>query len=210
MGRYTGPVCRLCRREKDKLYLKGARCYGAKCPLEGNYHIPGMHGPKKRPREKMSDYALHLREKQKVRRMYGMMENQFKNYFAVAKAQREIPTGDKLLEILERRLDNVIYRASLAPSRTSARQIISHSHIRVNGKRLDVPSYIVKPGDTIEVKQKARKINLIDEAIKSPVTPPSWMSFDDKNYKIEILRIPTVSDIDSTANIQLVVEYYSR
>lgn len=169
-----------------------------------------MHGPKKRPREKMSDYALHLREKQKVRRTYGMMENQFKNYFAVAKAQREIPTGDKLLEILERRLDNVIYRASLAPSRTSARQIINHSHIRVNGKRLDVPSYIVKPGDTIEVKQKARKINLIDEAIKSPVTPPSWMTFDEKNYKIEILRIPTVTDIDSTANIQLVVEYYSR
>ncbi|HOO97244.1 MAG TPA: 30S ribosomal protein S4 [Caldisericia bacterium] len=210
MGRYTGAVCRLCRREKAKLYLKGSRCFGAKCPVEGNFFVPGMHGPKKRPKEKMSDYALHLREKQKVRRMYGLLERQFKNYFFEAKKQREIPTGDKLMELVERRLDNVIFRASLAPSRTSARQIVTHAHIKVNGRRLDVPSYIVKPGDVIEVKQKSRNHNLINEAVKSPVTPPSWMSMDQKNYKIEILRAPSTADIDTPVNIQLVVEYYSR
>jgi small subunit ribosomal protein S4 len=210
MARYTGPVCRLCRREKTKLYLKGSRCYGAKCPIEGNYSEPGMHGPKKRPRQKMSDYGLHLREKQKIRRQYGLMENQFKNYYTVAMSQTDIPTGDKLLELLERRLDNTLYRASLAPSRTSARQIVNHSHVRVNGKRLDVPSYIVKPGDVIELKPKAKKINIIEEAVKSPVTPPAWMSLDEKNFKFEILRVPAISDIDTTVNIQLVVEYYSR
>ncbi len=158
----------------------------------------------------MTDYNTHLREKQKVKRMYGVFENAFEKYFDKAKAQREIPTGEKLMELLERRLDNVVYRASMSTSRTLARQFVNHGHIVVNGKRLDVASYQVRPGDVIEVKESARNIGMIADSIKSPLTPPSWLSLDSKNFKVEVLRVPTMSDIDINANVQLIVEFYSR
>ncbi len=210
MGRYIGPVCRLCRRERSKLYLKGARCYGSKCPVDRKLVLPGQHGPKQGLRGKMGDYNIHLREKQKVKRMYGVFENAFEKYFVSAKGQREIPTGEKLMELLERRLDNVVFRASMAQSRTIARQIVNHGHVKVNGKRLDVPSYQVRPGDKIEIKEQARSFDIIADSIKSPLTPPSWLSLDSKNFKVEVLRVPTMSDIDINANVQLIVEFYSR
>lgn len=210
MGRYIGPVCRLCRREKAKLYLKSSRCYGSKCPLEKAFTIPGMHGPKKKPKEKLSDYNIHLREKQKVKRIYGMYEKQFRNSFEMARSQREIPTGEKLLELLERRLDNAVFRASIAQSRSIARQLVSHGHITVNGKRITVPSHELRTGDVIAVHQISRKIPSIQESLKSKINPPQWISLDANQFQAKITRNPTISDIDTQANVQLIVEFYSK
>ena len=142
--------------------------------------------------------------------MYGVFEGAFEKYFVKAKNQREIPTGEKLMELLERRLDNVVFRASMTQSRTMARQIVNHGHVKVNGKRLDIASYQVRPGDKVEIKETARSIAVIADSIKSPLTPPSWLSLDSKNFKVEVLRVPTMSDIDINANVQLIVEFYSR
>ncbi len=210
MGRYIGPVCRLCRREKNKLYLKASRCYGSKCPIEKSYSIPGMHGPKKKPREKLSDFNIHLREKQRVKRLYGLYENQFRNLFEEARGQREIPTGDKLLELLERRLDNVVFRSSIAPSRSVARQLVSHGHITINGHRITVSSHLVRPGDLISVHQHARGIPLVVESVKSHLSPPTWLSLDLNSFQAKVVRNPSRTDIDTQANLQLIVEFYSK
>lgn len=210
MGRYIGPVCRLCRREKNKLYLKASRCYGSKCPLEKAYTIPGMHGPKKRPKEKLSDFNLHLREKQRVKRLYGLYENQFRNLFEEARGQREIPTGDKLLELLERRLDNVVFRSSIAPSRSVARQLVSHGHITVNGRRIKISSHLVRPGDLISVHKHAKGIPLVIESVKSHLSLPTWLSLDSNSFEAKVVRIPSKTDIDTQTNVQLIVEFYSK
>ena len=210
MGRYIGPVCRLCRREKTKLYLKSFRCYGSKCPLEKSFTIPGMHGPKKKPKEKLSDYNLHLREKQRVKRIYGMFENQFRAAFEEARLQREIPTGEKLLELLERRLDNVVFRSALAPSRSVARQLVSHGHVLINGKKISVPSHTIRQGDEVTLDTTAKKIPLVSDSVKAHLSVPNWISLDSNNFQVKITRNPTRADIDTQANVQLIVEFYSK
>jgi len=210
MGRYIGPVCRMCRREKIKLYLKASRCYGSKCPVEKSFVIPGMHGPKKGSKEKLSDYNVHLREKQRVKRSYGIMEKVFRGYFIKARAQREIPTGDKLIEYLERRLDNVVFRSSLAPSRSVARQLVAHGHIKINGKRVKASSHIVRTGDVVAIDDEAKKIPIVSETVRSHLTPPAWLSLDAGKFEAKILRVPSKTDTETTANVQLIVEFYSR
>ena len=212
MARNTGPVCRLCRREGDKLFLKGARCLSPKCPVEKRGYIPGQHGPNsKAKRIKTSDYSLQLREKQKVRRLYGILEAQFQRYFREALKKRGV-TGAQLLILLERRLDNVMYRAGYAPSRAAARQLVSHAHFTVNGHPVDVPSYLVKPGDKIAVRATSRPLAywkaFAEEKEASGV--PQWLSTDRANLTVLVQSLPTREQIEAPIKEQLVVEYYSR
>ena len=209
MGRYIGPVCRLCRREGVKLYLKGERCYSPKCAMERRPYPPGQHGQKRARRP--SDYAVRLREKQKLRRIYGISERQFRNLFEEASKKKGV-TGSVFLGLLESRLDNVVYRLGFAVSRRQARQLVRHGHITVNGRRVDLPSYRVRPGDEIAVAEKSRNLELIRqnlEAMKGRKVGP-WLSLDVEGMKGKFLSLPDREDLALPVNEQLVIEFYSR
>lgn len=207
MARYIGPVCRLCRRQGEKLMLKGERCSGPKCPLEKRYAPPGEHH---RPR-KMSEYGLRLKEKQKARRIYGVLERQFRRHFAEAKG-RPGATGENLLKILEMRFDNVVYRLGFADSRRQARQLVRHGHFAINGHKVNVPSYLAKLGDAIIWMERAKQLLPYSKAAQQvgnrPV--PGWLSLDPENLSARVLTEPAGGDIESTIEVHLIVEYYSR
>ena len=208
MARYTGPVCKICRREGEKLYLKGDRCYTHKCAVDRRSYPPGQHGQRRR---KVSDYALQLREKQKLRRTYGVLEKQFRLYCEKASRQRGF-TGEILLQFLERRLDNIVYRAGLCPSRASARQMVRHGHFRVNGKRVDIPSYLVLAEDVVEARPKESTRKWIkgvsESAARRPL--PEWLSVDLENCKATVLRLPKREEMAVTVNESSVIELYSK
>ncbi len=208
MARYTQAKCRLCRREGTKLLLKGDRCYTDKCAFERRAYPPGEHG---RARRKSSDYAIQLREKQKVRRLYGLMENQFRRYFELAESMKG-PTGTNLLVMLERRLDNVVYRMGFAHSRPQARQFVRHGHFHINGNRVDIPSILLREGDEVGVIQKSQKIPAIQEArdVLARRGAPEWIQVDDQELKGSLKALPTREDITFPINEHLVVELYSR
>jgi len=210
MARYSDSVCKLCRREGMKLFLKGERCLSDKCSIDRRAYPPGQHGPNPR-RRKSSDYSLQLREKQKVKRVYGVMEAQFRNYYRKASLTKG-KTGEILLLMLESRLDNAVYRLGLAPSRASARQLVRHRHFKVNGRIVDIPSYQVRPGDVIEVKERSRNLEIIQEAMKrfGRRGEPTWLSLDKAKMAGQIMQAPTRSDVDLEINEQLIVELYSR
>jgi len=208
MARYTGASCRVCRREGEKLYLKGDRCYTQKCALERRNYPAGEHGQK---RKKVSDYALQLREKQKLRRMYGILERQFRIYCKKASRHRGL-TGDILLQFLERRLDNVVYRAGFSPSRAAARQMVRHGHFLVNGRKVSIPSYPVSAEDVVEAgprepTKKAVK-TLLEAASRRPM--PEWLSIDPDNFKATVLRLPKREEIAVTIDESAVIELYSK
>jgi small subunit ribosomal protein S4 len=210
MARYTDASCKLCRREKQKLFLKGAKCYSEKCPVDKRTYPPGQHGLNRR--QKVSEYGVQLREKQKVRRLYGMLETQFRNTFEKAARQRGI-TGENLVKLLERRLDNVVYRLNLASSRKAARQLILHRHITVNGQIVNIPSFLVSPGDSIQVKESSRKLEIIHESLKrtrGDMATPNWLALDKSNLTGTFLAVPERADIPLNANEQLIVELYSK
>ena len=209
MGRYIGPVCRLCRREKQKLFLKGTKCFTEKCPVERRGYPPGQHGQLRRP--KISEYGVQLREKQKVRRTYGLMENQFRNYFEKALRQSG-RTGETLVKMLERRFDNVVFRLGFAPSRKAARQIITHGHLMINNAMVNIPSYNLKAGDVIQVRDKSKKLEVIHASMKrmkdSTILP--WLTLDKASMVGTFLHIPERADVPLNANEQLIVELYSK
>ena len=207
MARYIGPVCRLCRREGMKLFLKGERCYTEKCAIEKRNFAPGQHG--KLRKAKLVGYGLQLREKQKVKRIYGVLENQFRRYFEVADRTRGI-TGETLLQLLERRLDNVIYRLGLATSRAQARQLVRHGHFLVNGKKVDIPSYSLRAGDVVTVKTASAKNPTIVHAMEEVKGRgiPAWLTFDDGTGKV--MSLPTREQINLPVQEQLIVELYSK
>jgi len=208
LARYTGPVCRLCRRENMKLYLKGDRCYSDKCAYERRNYAPGQHG---RTRAKLSDYGLRLREKQKLKRIYRLTETQFKRYFKEAERQKGV-TGTNFLILLERRLDNVVYRLGFAQSRAQARQLVRHGHFLVNGKPVDIPSYLLKPGDTVVVHEKSRNIAVINEALEALPRRgvPPWLELRKEHYEGVFKTFPTREEIDIPVQEQLIVEFYSK
>ena len=208
MGRYTGPACRLCRREGIKLFLKGAKCYTDKCPLEKRNYPPGQHG---RRRAKISEYGLRLREKQKLKRIYGVSEKQFKRYFEMAEKQKGL-TGENLIKLLERRLDNVVYRMGFATSRRDARQLIAHGHVVVNGRKVDIPSYLVKPGDVIEIREKSKDLERIKQAVELSEFrgAPSWIEVDYENLRGVFKAVPERSEVQIPVNETLIVEFYSK
>ena len=208
MGRYTGPACKQCRREGMKLFWKGDRCYMAKCPIEQGHPAPGMHGQR---RTKLSDYGVQLREKQKLRRTYGMQESQFRLFFQRALRMRGV-TGEKLLQSLEMRLDNLVYRLGFAPSRRAARQYVQHGHIVVNGRKASIPSMVLKAGDTIAVKNAEHSRTVagafMDAAESRGISP--WLALDKQAFEGRITHIPTRDEIAPTVNEQLIVELYSK
>jgi small subunit ribosomal protein S4 len=212
LARYTGPVCRLCRREGEKLFLKGARCLSPKCAIERRAYPPGQHGRENQFRRgRASDFLLQLREKQKARRIYGVLERQFSRYFEKA-AHRAGLTGTNLLVILESRLDNVVYRLGLADSRAQARQIVSHGHITLNGRKTNIPSALVKPGDAVSIRPESLRRTYFKDLRQDldDRRVPRWLSLDAPNLAAKILHLPTREDIDVSLNEQLIVEYYSR
>ena len=211
MARYNGPVCKLCRREGEKLFLKGERCFSPKCAFERRSYAPGMHGRQSQFRRKESDYALQLRAKQKARRVYGVYERQFRRYFREAQRKRGL-TGVNLLILLESRLDNVVYRLGFASSRTQARQLVLHGHFDVNGRKTNIPSYLVKPGDIIAVREYSRSKTYFKEVseILDESQVPAWWSLDIPNLTCKMVDLPNRDDVDITLNEQLIVEYYSR
>ena len=207
MGRQVAPVCRLCRREGMKLYLKGEKCYTEKCPVHKRPTPPGMHGPSRR---KMSEFGIRLREKQKLRRIYGVFETQFKNYFQEAARAKGV-TGTRLLQLLETRLDNVIYRLGLGSSRKEARQMVAHGHVTVNGRKVTVASYQVKPGQVIGLTERGRANERIKELAGGPARAvPSWLEFSPERLEGRVLALPGREEIDVPVQEQLIVEYYSR
>ena len=208
MARYTGPACKLCRREGKKLYLKGERCTSGKCALERRNTAPGQHGAAKK---KMGEYGMQLREKQTTRRYYGVLERQFKNYYEEA-ARKEGMTGENLLILLERRLDNTVFRMGLAESHKEARQLVLHAHFTLNGKKVNVPSILVKPGDVVAVKESSRasaKFKALAEALESK-NAPKWLDVDKTNLQAKVVSFPAREDIDFDFNEQLIVELYSK
>jgi small subunit ribosomal protein S4 len=207
MARYTGPVCRLCRREKMKLFLKGAKCDSLKCPIERRPYPPGQHG---RGRIRESEYLLQLREKQKARRIYGLLEKQFRNVYAEAARQKGI-TGENLLRMLEQRLDNVVFRAGFASSRNQARQFVRHGHVNVNGKRVTIPSYHVRKGEIIELRGKAQGMIVIRHNLDTiDRSVPPWLEVEATNYKATVRDLPLREHIDVPVREQLIVELYSK
>lgn len=209
MARYREAVCRFCRREGLKLYLKGDRCYSDKCSVDRRAKPPGQHGDR---RIKHSDYGMQLREKQKVKRLYGLLENQFRNYFHKADRMKGV-TGYNLILLLERRLDNIVYRMGFALSRNQARQFVRHGHFTLNGRKVDVPSLQVSPGDVIEVKEKSRKVKEINqslEAINAKGGPPRWLEVDAANYRGQVKELPAREDITMPIEEHLIVELYSK
>jgi len=209
MAKYTGPVCRLCRREGLKLFLKGDRCYSNKCAIERRSYAPGMHGQNRG--KKPSEFGLQLREKQKARRVYGVLERQFRGYFDKATRQKGM-TGENLLRLLERRLDNVVYRLGFAASRAEARQMVTHGHITVNGKRVNIPSYLVNVGEVISIKESSRDIPRIKEMaeIIKDRTVPAWLSLDVNTLSGTVIKLPAREEIQVPIEEQLIVEKYSR
>jgi small subunit ribosomal protein S4 len=208
MARYTGPDCKLCRRERMKLYLKGKRCESPKCAIERRPYPPGEHG---RARVKESEYLMQLREKQKARRIYGILEQQFRGYYRTAARQDGI-TGENLLRLLETRLDNVVYRAGLAGSRDQARQLVRHRHFQVNGRIVNIPSYRIRPGDEVQVREKSRNLLPVQEAIQlaeGRVLPP-WLDVDAGQLLIRVTDLPARAMIDTPVQEQLIVELYSK
>jgi small subunit ribosomal protein S4 len=208
MARYTGPVCKLCRRERMKLFLKGTRCESPKCPIEKGRPPPGEHG---RGRVRESEFLLQLREKQKAKRFYGILERQFRGYYAEAARSKGV-TGEELMRICESRLDNVVYRSGLAMNRAMARQLVSHSHFEVNGRKVNIPSYRVKAGDVIEVRGRSKSIGRIIEnaAYAAGRVIPEWLSTDLKQMKVDIHALPERDQMDIPVQEQLIVEYYSK
>ena len=208
MARYTGAVCRLCRRENQKLFLKGTRCFSGKCALSKRAYAPGQHG---QARMKMSEYGIQLREKQKTRRYYGVLEGQFASYYEMAVKKAGI-TGENLLIILESRLDNIIHRLGWATSRPEARQLVRHGHFEVNGQKANIPSILLKAGDTITIKDKSRsseKIKLILATTESKAIP-AWLSLDRDTLSASVVRMPTREEIDLEVEEHLIVELYSK
>ncbi|AZO96519.1 30S ribosomal protein S4 [Halocella sp. SP3-1] len=208
MARYRGSVCRLCRREGEKLYLKGERCYTDKCAIERRAYPPGEHG---QGRIKLSEYGLQLREKQKVRRIYGILEKQYGNYFVKAENMPGV-TGENFLQLLERRLDNTVYRMGFATSRNEARQFVLHGHILVNGKKVNIPSYQVDVDDVIAVKDASRKGKRFKDVFEfnSEITTPDWLSVNLEKAEGKVVSLPTREDIDYPVEEHLIVEFYSR
>ena len=219
MSRYTGPVCRLCRREtaasktgeKIKLFLKGDRCLSKKCAVERRGTAPGQKTQGKPSRQKISEYGRQLREKQKMRRYYGVIETQFKNYFREA-ARVPGQTGKTFLQLLERRLDNVVYRTNLATSRAQARQLVTHRHFRVNGRIVNIPSYLVKPGDVVTIGERSKSSPLLQSNLEYAKARAhhEWLEYDDQNAAIKVNALPSREQIDTPVDEQLIVEYYSR
>jgi small subunit ribosomal protein S4 len=208
MARYTGPDCKLCRRERQKLYLKGTRCESPKCAIERRPYPPGEHG---RARIKESEYLTQLREKQKARRIYGVLERQFRGYYQAAATQEGI-TGENLLRLLETRLDNAVYRAGLSTSRDQARQLVRHRHFQVNGRIVSIPSFRVRPGDVIDVRERSRNLLPVQEAVQlseSKVIPP-WLDVDTGGLRITVRDLPGRAMIDTPVQEQLIVELYSK
>lgn len=209
MARYTGSVCKLCRREGEKLHLKGERCFSAKCSFDRHGYAPGQHGQNRR--FKQSNYGLQLREKQKIRRTYGLLERQFRNNYEKADQEKGV-TGERMLIRLESRLDTCVYRLGLAPSLKCARQFVTHGHITVNAAKIDIPSYLLKPGDKIQINEKARKMDLIHQSMQrvreNRIVP--YLSLDKANLEGEFLCLPKRDEIPITSREQLVVELYSR
>ena len=207
MARYLGPSCRQCRREGVKLFLKGDRCYSSKCSFVKRPIPPGEAGQRRR---KQSEYGMQLREKQKVRRAYGMLETQFHNYFEAAEKMKGV-TGENLLQLLERRLDNVVYRLGIGDSRAQARQLVLHGHIRINGKKVNIPSYQVKVGDEITLRDKSKEMDKFKTLSEEEARPmPKWLDFDNANLTGRVIALPDREDIDLTIEEHLIVELYSK
>lgn len=211
MGRYTGPVCKLCRREGQKLFLKGTKCYTEKCPIERRNYAPGQHGLAQARRRKASDYAQQLREKQKVKRIYGVSERYFRTLFDRASKQPGV-TGENLLILLETRLDNIVYRLGFASSRNQARQIVQHRHVEVNGRIVDIPSYQVRPGDEVRIKAGSRELLPVQASLESKSRPAtvSWLAVDEGTRTGRVLERPSRADIPLAVQEQLIVELYSK
>ncbi|MEC4676837.1 MAG: 30S ribosomal protein S4 [Nitrospirota bacterium] len=208
MARYTGSQCRICRRETEKLFLKGDRCFTEKCAVERRQYPPGQHGQR---RSKLSEYGIQLREKQKVRKMYGVLERQFRNYFKSAEKRKGV-TGEVLLQLLETRLDNMVCRMGFAPNRNSARQLVNHGHFLVNGKKVNIPSFSVRVGDLVEVRESSRNLALIGDSLSGIEQKgvPAWIEMDFQNFKGKLLQVPSRDDIQLPAQEQLIVELYSK
>ena len=208
MARYTEAVCRMCRREGQKLFLKGDRCYTQKCAMECRAYAPGMHGQN---RSKTSEYGQQLREKQKAKRYYGLLENQFRNYFELAE-RRPGQTGENLLAILESRLDNVVYRLGFAMSRAEARQLVSHGHFTVNGRKVNIPSFLVKPGMVVSLKDSSKSLEKIKANVEANAfrQPPKWLEYDANNMIAKVIAVPAREDIDLPIEEHLIVELYSK
>jgi len=206
LARYTGPVCKLCRNEEQKLFLKGERCFSPKCSVVKRPYGSGQHG---QSRKKLSEYAIHLREKQKVRNTFLVLEKQFAEYFAIAERKKGV-TGTILLQLLESRFDNIIYRSGFTAGRKQARQLIRHKHFLINGRFVDIPSYRLKPGDEIAVKAGSHKLinELLESLSLSPV--PQWLTIDKSNLKIKVESLPSREDLDPNIKEQLIIEYYSK
>ena len=211
MGRNTGPVCKMCRREGQKLFLKGTKCYTEKCPVERRSYPPGQHGVAQSRRRKMSDYALQLREKQKVKRIYGVGERYFRNLFKTSAKQSGL-TGENLLIGLEQRLDNVVYRLGFAGSRPQSRQLVRHRHVEVNGRPVDIPSYQVQPGDEVRLKEGSRDLVPVQVALESKTRPDtvSWLALDENSRTGRMLERPTREEIPLPVQESLIVELYSK
>lgn len=206
MARYTDASCRLCRREGQKLFLKGERCYSTKCALEKRNYAPGQHG---QSRKKMSEYGLQLREKQKAKRFYGVLETQFRNLFDKA-AKKKGMTGENLLIMLESRLDNAVFRMGFASSRKEARQLVTHGHFTVNGRKVDIPSFEVKAGDVIKVKEKSTSSPKFKEIKEMTISVPSWITVDVDKLEGKVVALPKREDIDTPIEEHLIVELYSK
>ena len=209
MARYTSPNCKLCRREGMKLFLKGARCHMDKCSFDRRSYAPGMHG--QNMRRKPSEYALQLREKQKTKRIYGVFETQFRTYYSKA-ARRKGVTGEVLLQMLECRLDNILYRLVFASSRKAARQLVRHRHVSVNGRTVDIPSFQVSPGDNVQIREKSRQLQLVHDALKraGDGALSAWLSVDKVNLSGSLVEYPKREDIPTPVEEQLIVELYSK
>ncbi len=209
MARYTGPVCRLCRREDTKLFLKGDRCFSEKCAYDRRQYFPGQHGQGRRRRP--SDYGHQLREKQKVKRMYGLLEKQFRGYYFKATRMKGI-TGENLLVLLERRIDNVALRCGFAASHAESRQLVRHGHFLINGKRVNIPSYLIREGDVLSVREKSHKVQKIVDALAKVdrVPMPAWIDLDKEKFSSKITALPTRSDISQDIDEQLIIELYSK
>ncbi len=208
MARYTGASCRLCRREGEKLFLKGSRCYTDKCAVTRRQYAPGEHGQQ---RKKLSEYGIQLREKQKAKKFYGVLENQFRKYFDMAAKAKGI-TGENLLRLLETRFDNIVYRLGFARSRTEARQLVRHGHFNINGRKVDIPSYILKPNDLIEVREGSRDNEIFKDIldVTGSKVVPEWLNADHEGLKGTVLAVPSREDVDLPVQEHMIVELYSK
>jgi small subunit ribosomal protein S4 len=208
MARYTDAVCRLCRREGEKLFLKGEKCYTDKCPVDRRSYPPGQHG---QGRKKVSEYGLHLREKQKLRRIYGVLERQFEKYYETAASKRGV-TGENLLQLLEMRLDNIVYRMGFAPSRPAARQLVMHGHVTVSGHKVDIPSYGVRAGDTIAVKETSHNMPMVKGSLEAAASRgvAKWLEVNFEQQTGKVLAVPAREQIEISVQEHLIVEHYSR